>query len=617
MLGVNLKSPGARLLAATLRLLFAVAFSAAAILTGAASASEPLYPRALMNWMSEGTSHAMIVDKSQQRLTVWQIKNGEPTLVESYRCSTGENPGDKWVRGDMKTPEGVYLFCSVIDGRALPTKYGLWAFTTDYPNFVDRRRGKSGDGIWLHGRDKPLMEKPDSNGCIALENQDLIKVSRFIRLQATPLIVVDKIIWASRSLIMEEEREVRGFIESWRQAWESREVDGYMGFYSPNFQSSWHDHRQWKEKKRKLVQRYKSIRVRLGSVSVYRQDGLITAIFSQDYTSDSFRSTGLKVVYLTRSEKKLQIYAEDYHRLVDDPFPVRVLLAKTGADPGSVEERPADFRIRLVSTDEPEQQASGELETPMPTAPSRGVVLDRLSSGALKRIDPPLIEPGERVPAPIPPERLIVARMVPSFIPEDLPQSGAHSEKALRVVSDATRRAEEPEVAPIAPAPTVAPKTEPPRVSTEVVTLPAEQKGKEGRGPADATSSPTPATQASPIPASSSERKKVVAFLDQWKAAWEKKDLDSYVKMYHPNFGKSGADYESFLKSKKAFFAKYQSIGVQVDKVTVAKSDGRLMVRFLQSFRGDDYRDKGWKSMVLAGSATEGFRILDERWSPL
>ncbi len=218
--------------------------------TQRAWSSEPLYPQALLNWMVEGTFHAMIVDKSQQRLSVWRIKDGEPSLVESYRCSTGENDGDKWVRGDMKTPEGVYLFCSVIDGRRLPSKYGQWAFTTDYPNFVDRRRGKSGDGIWLHGRDKPLGERPDSNGCVVLENQDLIKASRFIRLQDTPLIVVKKLVLVPRSQILNQERRLRDFVESWRQSWESRDVDAYMSHYSPNFQSCWLDFNGWKEKRK-------------------------------------------------------------------------------------------------------------------------------------------------------------------------------------------------------------------------------------------------------------------------------------------------------------------------------------------------------------------------------
>ena len=270
--------------------------------------AQPQYPVALMNWMAEGAFQALIVDKSQQRLSVWRIKDGEPTMIESYRCATGEKDGDKWVRGDMKTPEGVYFFCSVIDGCKLPPKYGLWAFTTDYPNFVDRRRGKSGDGIWLHGRDKPLGPRPDSNGCVALENDDLVKVSRFLRLQSTPMIFVEQMLMAPRSQIMEQERELRGFIESWRQAWESHDVDRYMKHYSKNFQSCWLDYASWKEKKRRLSKRYKKVEVKLGNVYLYRQNGLVTAIFTQRYQSDQYASSGIKVLYISH-ENGNRIYA--------------------------------------------------------------------------------------------------------------------------------------------------------------------------------------------------------------------------------------------------------------------------------------------------------------------
>jgi murein L,D-transpeptidase YafK len=344
--------------------------------TGCNAAAEPLYPTALMNWMVEGSFHALIVDKSQQRLMVWKTRDGEPTLVESFRCSTGESEGDKWIRGDMKTPEGVYFFCSIIDGLSLPVKYGLWAFTTDYPNFVDRRRGKSGDGIWLHGRDKPLGSKPDSNGCIALENHDLIRVSRYIRLQSTPLIVVEKLHMAPRSLILQQERELRDFIEDWRQAWESQDLEAYMERYSRNFQSCWLDYAAWKEKKRKLSERYKTVRVRLGTVYLYRQNGLVTSIFTQEYRSESYRSSGIKVLYMVH-DSKYRIYSEDYHKPVDDPFPVVPLLSRVGADPGTVESEGKELSIRLVSTDEPDVPI-GELETPRPSAPSRAVVLEKM-----------------------------------------------------------------------------------------------------------------------------------------------------------------------------------------------------------------------------------------------
>ncbi len=89
------------------------------------------------------------------------------------------------------------------------------------------------------------------------------------------------------------------------------------------------------------------------NIYLYRQDGIVTSIFTQSYSSDSFRSMGIKVLYLVPNGQKYSIYAEDYHQPVDDPFPVAPLLARVGADPGVVVADKSDFRIRLVSTDEP------------------------------------------------------------------------------------------------------------------------------------------------------------------------------------------------------------------------------------------------------------------------
>jgi murein L,D-transpeptidase YafK len=633
----------------------------AVVCSAGVSGSEPLYPVALMNWMVEGTFHAVIVDKAKQQLTVWRIKDGEPSMIESYRCSTGENDGDKWVRGDMKTPEGVYFFCSVIDGQTLPSKYGLWAFTTDYPNFVDRRRGKNGDGIWLHGRDKPLGAKPDSNGCIALENQDLIKVSRFVRLQSTPIIVVEKLIMAPRSVIMQQERELRNFIESWRQAWESKDLNAYMSHYSPNFQSSWLDFNGWKEKKRRLNKRYASIHVKLGNVYLYRQNGLITSIFTQAYGSDGFRSSGIKVLYITHGDK-YRIYAEDYHQPVDDPFPVQTLLAKVGADPGTGSPEPNDFRIRLVSTDEPEPAPQGEVETPRPSAPSHGVVLDRISNQTARAKVTPHIEMNEKHLGGPSPDRLIVARLMPTYLPlpniepvarkekpeaeEDVqpPSRGEIDQspkdesatKKEKAATHVTAKAEKPaknhigskekKVARILLAPPHA------RIKSEMRYLQAslEKMSRIARTESgDAAGQEVQNRQShrdgrkgissdgKALDKAASEKKAVLAFLHRWKSAWEQKNLDRFMKMYHPDFEHEGMDYAMLLKTKKNFFRKYRTIRVSVERVEIRKEQGRVVVRFVQSFQGDKYSDKGWKSMVLARGKDTGFRIVSEGWTAL
>ncbi len=563
------------------------------------------HPVALMNWMVEGTFHALIVDKSKQQLGVWKIHNGEPSLVETFRCSTGEKEGDKWVRGDMKTPEGVYFFCSVIDGERLPPKYGLWAFTTDYPNFVDKRHGKNGDGIWLHGRDKPLGPKPDSNGCIALENQDLAKVSRYIRLQGTPLIILPELKFASKTKIIEQEREVRGFIESWRQAWESKDVDRFMTYYSPDFQCGWLDFPGWADKKRRLAKRYSKIKVKLGNVYLYRQDGLITAICTQSYKSDAYQNTGIKMLFI-REEGRCRIYAEDYHQLVDDPLPAATLLAREGVEPvlSSDPKGEPDLRIRLVSTDDSEHRGLADVERPTPSAPSRAVVLERAE------------QPGQSPKVP--------ALAVNQFIPQSPEQT--RLTVACALVADRGGRLES------------SPRTRPPLViETPVKVLQVAARThaefKEKTAPTTQTleskevTDPTPQTgpdlgrNKSPrtdptADSSNKERNAVLDLLRIWKSSWETKNVDKFMKLYHPEFRYGKMNYGKFFESKKHFFSKYGVIRVELDEVDIRKVDGKLTVRFLQTFQGDDYSDKGWKSMVLAGSKTKGLRIVSEKWAP-
>ena len=598
----------------------ALFLAAACLLIGpnAAVADEPLYPEVLLNWMVDGTFHAVIADKSEQHLGIWEIRDGEPRLLHNIPCSTGENAGDKWVRGDMKTPEGAYFFCSVIDGQRLPAKYGYWAFTTDYPNFVDKRRGKNGDGIWLHGRDKPLGSQPDSNGCIALENDDLVIASQYIRLQSTPLIIVDKLRKAKRSELIETERKIRDFIESWRQAWESQDLDAYMTHYSKNFQSCWLDYRNWKEKKRTLIKRYDRIRVRLGKVYLYRQKDLVTAIFTQSYQSESFRATGIKILYIVEKETP-RIYAEDYRQLVDEPYPVAPLLARVQGHSQPTMAGKSDFRIRLVSTDEPEADvASDPEEEPRPTAPSRGVVLDKIADRPGGETMELALESNERLGGGTGTENLIVARLIPGHFP--VIESKEPEDRGRPKTNEvATRPSNVAQPVDSGESSTSVRVVEKPDAGTRVASLVPSEKTESSGETTNASEKPALSSpgKAEPAKADPESRKAVKSFLQQWKSAWEQKNLDSFMKMYDASFRAGSMTAQELRKSKQRFFSKYRLIRVEVSRLEIEPVKEGYSVRFVQSFRGDDYRDKGWKSMVLAGGKDQGFRIKSEKWRPL
>jgi hypothetical protein len=62
-----------------------------------------------------------------------------------------------------------------IPGPKLPDFYGTGALPLSYPNEWDKRNGRSGYGIWLHGTPSDNFSRPplSSDGCVVLANPDL------------------------------------------------------------------------------------------------------------------------------------------------------------------------------------------------------------------------------------------------------------------------------------------------------------------------------------------------------------------------------------------------------------------------------------------------------------
>lgn len=141
-------------------------------------------------------SYAFLVDKAAQRLHLYRQEGDGPKLIKTFVCATGENSGGKKSRGDKRTPEGVYFFTRVIESKKLSSIYGIRAFPMDYPNFLDRIEYLRGDGIWLHGTDKPLTPY-STNGCIVLDNRDVAELSQYIRLRQTPIIIEEKVLYTT------------------------------------------------------------------------------------------------------------------------------------------------------------------------------------------------------------------------------------------------------------------------------------------------------------------------------------------------------------------------------------------------------------------------------------
>ncbi len=185
------------------------------------------------------TRHAIAIDASRSRLYLFENDAQGLRLVADHYVSLGRLGVDKTEQGDQRTPLGVYFITSRLEGRQLKDFYGPGALTLNYPNEYDRRRGKTGGGIWLHGvPPENYARAPQStDGCVVLANDDLMRLLREVSPRRTPVVITPKLEWVAQSQTERERTTARAMVEQWRQARSRGDMARLMAFYSPQFTS--------------------------------------------------------------------------------------------------------------------------------------------------------------------------------------------------------------------------------------------------------------------------------------------------------------------------------------------------------------------------------------------
>lgn len=167
--------------------------------------------------------HAIAVDASRHRLYLFERSDRGLRLVADHYVSLGKAGVDKRAEGDQRTPVGVYFTTSRLDGRQLGDLYGTGALTLNYPNEVDRLKGRTGSGIWLHGTPAANYARAplSTDGCIVLSNPDMQRLMQTVAAQGTPVVVAHKLDWVVPEAV---ERSNRGFGEALRAWWQARDL---------------------------------------------------------------------------------------------------------------------------------------------------------------------------------------------------------------------------------------------------------------------------------------------------------------------------------------------------------------------------------------------------------
>jgi murein L,D-transpeptidase YafK len=271
-------------------------------------------PRYLMQ-LQPDQKFAIVVDTHKSRLYLYRNDQGTPRFVADYYVTQGKLGADKIREGDKKTPIGVYHVTSMLSRQKLGDFYGSGAYPISYPNEWDKRMGRNGHGIWLHGTPADTFSRPPkaSDGCVVLANQDLDAVAKILQIGLTPVIISNSIEWLSLDDWQSERTALTQMMEEWRRDWESRDVDRYARHYSSKFQADEQGYAQWIDHKRKVNAGKTWIKVATDNLSMFRnpsKEEMVVVTFEQDYQSSNLSNKMSKRQYWIKEDGRWKIIYE-------------------------------------------------------------------------------------------------------------------------------------------------------------------------------------------------------------------------------------------------------------------------------------------------------------------
>lgn len=274
-----------------------------------------LFPASLLQISETETfsKYAFLVDKEKRILAVFERDGENIKKVLEYPADIGKNDGPKMRRNDKKTPEGIYFLGEKLTQPEIPFNlYGHLAFTTNYPNYFDKMENKTGDGIWLHAVPDTIPLNRGSRGCVVVRNEVIKKLSDFVKLKETPILIFDKVEYISKKDHEKERKNFSEFIEKWRSAWEAQDMDQYLSFYSDNFKAPGFDKQGWRKHKERLKKRYEFVKIGLSQPYIVQHNNQLLIKTLQRYESNQHVDYGVKTIYALKEKDSYKIVREEW-----------------------------------------------------------------------------------------------------------------------------------------------------------------------------------------------------------------------------------------------------------------------------------------------------------------
>lgn len=241
-------------------------------------------------------AHLVGVDKKRRTFNFFE-KKSPFKLRYSYPCVTGQLPGDKQQINDLRTPEGIYFVEYKIANGLDFREYGGIAYTLNYPNPVDRLRGKTGHGIWIHSKGFELVP---TRGCVAIGLDNIAEVGPLL-LPGTPVVLAEEL----KSVSDADNgtlAALRGLMNEWSAAWAAKSSKMF-DFYDPDaYSRATENFTLFRQNKERLFKILSFIKIFNREIHAIEGPGYWVTWSEQFYTASNLSTEGIRRLYWQKDD---------------------------------------------------------------------------------------------------------------------------------------------------------------------------------------------------------------------------------------------------------------------------------------------------------------------------
>lgn len=263
-----------------------------------------------LGWFETETD-MLVCDKEAKKVKLYRFKDGVLEHRLDSEAVVGKMPGDKQYEGDLRTPEGVYLFTE--KKEKVDEFYGPFAYVSSYPNLYDRAYEKDGSGIWLHGFPPHCDDKNDTKGCVALNNEALKELDRTMDYEKTVMVITQN---GMPAIDRERMAALMAFVYRWRSDWKQNRFASYIDAYSENFRR--YDGMRiarFAVMKNRIFSKGEQKEIVLSRFRVVpfetRQGKRVWYVsFHEDYKAPGYSFNGMKTLFIEDADGRFEIVAE-------------------------------------------------------------------------------------------------------------------------------------------------------------------------------------------------------------------------------------------------------------------------------------------------------------------